>query len=107
VIANGELELTLRGNADMRIKVAFGQYLKDLDVQIRANGVRLVNVKMLDLYFVSSSCFQAIAAWLLLVSSRPVDARYLVRFETHTGQPWQKRSLQAIQRVALGVAILV
>lgn len=106
VIANGDLDLVLRGNADMRIKGALGQYLKDLDAQIRATGVRAVNVKMVDLYFVSSSCFQAIAAWLLMIAARPTDARYLVRFETHTGQPWQKRSLEAIQRVAPGVAVL-
>jgi len=106
MIANDVLELALRGNADMRVKGAFGQYLKDLDVQIRAIGVRSVNVKMVDLYFVSSSCFQAIASWLLLVASRPVDARYQVQFETHAGQPWQKRSLEAIQRVAPGVVVV-
>jgi hypothetical protein len=107
MITNGALELALRGNADMRVKGAFGQYLKDLDIQIRASGVPSVNVKMVDLYFVSSSCFQAIAAWVLLVASRPVDARYQVRFETHTGQTWQKRSLEAIQRVAPGVAVVL
>jgi hypothetical protein len=106
-IANGDLELALRGNADMRVKGPFGQYLRDLDGQIRASGVRAVNVKMVDLYFVSSSCFQAIAAWVILIASRPVDARYQVRFETHAGQAWQKRSLEAIQRVAPGVAVLL
>lgn len=107
VTANGVLDLALRGNADMRVKEAFAHYLKELDVHLVASGIRSVNVKMTDLYFVSSSCFQTIAAWLLRVGSRPVDARYQVRFETHAGQAWQKRSLEAIQRVAPGIAVLV
>lgn len=103
-LASDELELVLRGNADMRAKGAFGQYLKDLDLQVRSSGARCVKVHMAELYFLSSSCFQAIAAWVLLVASRPAESRYTVYFQTHPGQAWQKRSLEAIRRVAVGVA---
>lgn len=107
LVIKDDFELALRGNADMRIKGAFGQYLKDLDVHIRSAGARSVKVKMADLYFLSSSCFQAIAAWVLLVASRPADSRYAVKFETHRGQAWQKRSLEAIQRVAPDVVVIL
>jgi hypothetical protein len=107
VLKDGTLELSLRGNADMTVSATLGKYLRELDQQSRSANVTLVEVKLVDLYFLSSSCFQAIAAWVLSIASRPPENRYTVKFETHAAQTWQKRSLEAIRRVAPGVAVVV
>jgi hypothetical protein len=106
-IRGGAIELTLRGNGDMTVGSVLGRYLKELDAGARRGGVRNVHVKLADLYFLSSSCFQAIAAWLLSVAARSPQDRYIVRFETHAAQGWQRRSLEAIRRVAPDVIIVV
>ena len=42
----------------------------------------------------------ALASWVLAVAARAPESRYTVRFLTNAAQPWQKRSLEAIRRVA-------
>jgi hypothetical protein len=103
----GTFELSLRGNADMTVSSSLGRYLKEVDTKARRDGVRIVHVRLSDLYFVSSSCFQAIAAWLLSVAARNAADRYTVRFETHAAHGWQRRSLEAIRRVAPDVVVVI
>jgi hypothetical protein len=105
-LKGGVLELELRGNADMTVSAMLGSYLKELDERSQKMGVPLVRVKLLDLYFLNSSCFQAIAGWLLAIAARPPDGRYGVEFETNAAQSWQRRSLEAIRRIAPGVAVV-
>ncbi|HZU83757.1 MAG TPA: hypothetical protein VE987_12605 [Polyangiaceae bacterium] len=105
-VKDATIELALRGNADMTVSATLGKYLKELDAQTRHKGVRAVHVKLGDLYFLSSSCFQAIAAWVLSIAGRAPEDRYTVHFETHAAQGWQKRSLEAIRRVAPAVTVV-
>jgi hypothetical protein len=104
---DGTLELSLRGNADMTVSSSLGRYLKEVDAKARLDGVGIVHVRLGDLYFVSSSCFQAIAAWLLAVAARNAPERYTVKFETHAAHGWQRRSLEAIRRVAPDVVVVI
>jgi hypothetical protein len=99
VATAGNLELSLRGNADMTVSLAFGRYLKDVDAEARRDSVHVVKVRLGELYFLSSSCLQAIAAWLLSVAARDPEGRYTVTFETHAAHGWQRRSLEAIRRI--------
>jgi hypothetical protein len=107
LVSDGTLELSLRGNADMTVSSSLGRYLKEVDTKAQRDHVRIVHVRLGDLYFVSSSCFQAIAAWLLSVGARNPADRYTVKFETHAAHGWQRRSLEAIRRVAPDVVIVV
>jgi hypothetical protein len=106
-LKDGTIELSLRGNADMTVSSSLGRYLKEVDAKARRDGVGTVHVRLGDLYFVSSSCFQAIAAWLLSVAARDAPDRYTVKFETHAAHGWQRRSLEAIRRVAPDVVIVI
>lgn len=101
------LELVLTGNADMTVSGALKSYLRDLDVVAQSRGTRSVQVKLAELYFFSSSCFQALASWLSMVAAREGKTRYVVTFETHPAQPWQKRSLEALRRMAPDVIVVV
>jgi hypothetical protein len=98
--AGESLELVLRGNADMRASAALKTYLKEVDAEARRRGVGSVRVNLRELYFFNSSCFQALAGWLASVGARESGDRYKVTFETHPAQLWQKRSLEAIRRIA-------
>ncbi|HEY4015756.1 MAG TPA: hypothetical protein VGM06_20590 [Polyangiaceae bacterium] len=100
VVTAGALELSLNGNADMTVSAGLKGYLKDFDNEAQRSGVRVVHVRLGELYFLSSSCLQALAGWLLLVASRSADTRYQVSFRTHAARDWQRRSLEAIRRVA-------
>jgi hypothetical protein len=106
-VRDGALELSLRGNGDMTVSAALGKYLKEVDVRCQREHVKVLEVKLVDLYFLSSSCFQAVAAWVLSIAARPLQTRYTVKFETHSAQSWQKRSLEAIRRVAPTIAVVV
>ena len=91
----------------MTVSGPLGRYLKEVDARCQRDGVKRLDVKLVDLYFLSSSCFQAIAAWVLSIAARPPESRYTVQFETHAAQGWQKRSLEAIRRVAPTIAVVV
>lgn len=104
--AGGAFDLVLRGSADMTASQALKSYLKEVDGEARRLGVDVVHVRLGELYFLSSSCFQALATWLSSVAARR-DGRYRVSFETHPGHAWQRRSLEAIRRMAPDVIVVV
>jgi hypothetical protein len=103
----GGLSLSLRGNGDMTVSPTLGRYLKEVDALCQRERVKTLDVRLIDLYFLSSSCFQALASWVLSIASRPAETRYVVRFETNGAHTWQKRSLEAIRRVAPTTTIVV
>jgi hypothetical protein len=100
LIKEDALDLMWRGNADMHVSAALKTYLKDLDAEVRRLHVNAVRADLNELYFVSSSCFQAMATWLASVSARRGSGGYKVTFTTHPAHPWQKRSLEALRRIA-------
>ncbi len=101
------LDLMWRGSADMSASVALKTYLKALDVEARRQNVNFVRADLNELYFVSSSCFQAMATWLVAVAARRGAGSYKVTFATHPAHPWQKRSLEALRRLAPEVIAIV
>jgi hypothetical protein len=107
VMKERAIELSLFGNGDMTVSAALKSYLKEFDGEARRHGVTAVHVELGDLYFLSSSCLQAIAGWLLLVASRPSAESYRVVFKTHAARDWQRRSLEAIRRLAPHVVTVV
>ena len=107
VMRERAIDLSLSGNGDMTVSAALKSYLKEVDAEARRHGVNVVHVHLGDLYFLSSSCLQAIAGWLLLVASRPSTDGYKVVFKTHAARDWQRRSLEAIRRIAPGTVTVV
>jgi hypothetical protein len=107
VMKEGAIDLSLLGNGDMTVSAALKSYLKELDGEARRRSVTVVHVHIGDLYFLSSSCLQAVAGWLLLVASRPSAESYKVTFKTHPSREWQRRSLEAIRRLAPSVVTVV
>ena len=101
------IDLVFRGNADMTVSGALRSYLREVDAEAQRQHVDVVRVKLGELYFVSSSGFQALATWLTSVAARQGEGRYRVTFETHPAHPWQRRSLEAIRRIAPDVIALV
>lgn len=101
------LLLSLRGNGDMTVSSTLGRYLKDIDAFCQRESVTVLRFQLADLYFLSSSCFHALATLVLSISTRTPESRYIVEFETNRAQAWQKRSLEAIRRVAPATAIVV
>jgi hypothetical protein len=101
------LELSLRGNADMTVSSVLKTFLRALDTHAKIRGVRSVHVQLEELYFMNSSCLQAIAAWLVFIASRETEAQYQVTFVTHSAHDWQRRSLEAIRRVAPKIVAVI
>ncbi|HSY22942.1 MAG TPA: hypothetical protein VK841_12540 [Polyangiaceae bacterium] len=98
------LDLTWKGNADMNVSVALKSYLREVDAEVRRQKVQVVHADLHELYFMSSACFQATAAWLGGIAKSA--GAYKVTFATHPAHPWQKRSLEAIRRIAPDVVAI-
>lgn len=89
----------LGGNGDMAAIEPLGAYLKALHQTAVSRRYRSVQVDCTDLYFLNSSCLKAILTWIhTLGSSLPPP--YGVHFITATSAPWQRRSLEAMRRLA-------
>lgn len=95
-----ELELVLSGNADMTASGPLGVYLKEVDAVVRRDGIATVRVNLHDLYFLSSSCLQKLAFWVVSIGKLAPEIRYRVLFQTHSAHAWQRKSLRAIRAVA-------
>ena len=74
----------------MSVSSALGPYLKALDVQARMQSISAVHIKLHDLYFLNSSCFQAFAAWVMAVAARSPETRYAMSCRPTRPRPLAK-----------------
>ena len=93
------LLLHFSGNGDMDAVPTIGPYLKALHAEARAQGVREVVVDMHQLYFMNSSCFKAFVSWIDQVN-RMGSKGYAIRVLSDPRRQWQRRSLEAMRRIA-------
>ncbi len=96
----GELLIVrFRGNGDMDAAPTVGSYLKLLHAEAQAQGVREVVVDMHELYFMNSSCFKAFVSWIDQVNGLGAKG-YMIRILSDPELHWQRRSLEAMRRIA-------
>jgi hypothetical protein len=67
-------------------------------------GLAQVSCDFKQLAFMNSSCFKSFVVWIDRVKNLPQP--YQIRFVTEPSMQWQRRSLEALRRLATSVVIV-
>lgn len=98
---DGKLSVTFVGTGDVAAIEVLAAYLKQLHAEAERLGVSEVTCDFRKLSFMNSSCFKAFVVWIDTVKNA---ARvYRIRFLTAPDMHWQRRSLEALRRLATSV----
>jgi hypothetical protein len=98
---DGALHVEFSGKGDMNAIAALGDYLKQVHSEATRLHVAEVVCDFQRLSFMNSSCFKAFVVWIDTVKNLP--SPYRIRFLTDHALHWQRRSLEALRRLASDV----
>jgi hypothetical protein len=104
-LEDDELVAQIAGNGDMAAIEPLAGYLKVLHKEALRLGVKSVRVDVRELYFLNSSCLKSILSWVSELAQGDTPA-YGVCFVTNAKLFWQRRSLEALRRLAPQVVTL-
>ena len=92
------------GNGDTEAISPLDRFLKLLHKNLLDEKCASVSVDLGDLYFMNSSCLKAFVSWIYKVNTtgRP----YQIRLQMNPRQPWQRRSLEPLKRLAPAIVFL-
>jgi len=79
-------------------------YLKQVHVEALRLAVAEVSCDLQQLAFMNSSCFKSFVVWIDTVKNSPV--RYQIAFKTNPNLHWQRRSLEALRRLAANIVTI-
>ena len=98
--------LTLRftGSGDMSAIALLSDFLKRVHEEALRLGVAEVTCDLQQLQFMNSSCFKSFVVWIDTVKNAPV--RYQIAFQTNPNLHWQRRSLEALRRLAANIVTI-
>lgn len=98
---NGKLLVSFNGTGDVAAIELLSDYLKRLHSEAERLLITEVTCDFRKLSFMNSSCFKAFVVWIDTVKNAPRS--YRIRFLTDPGMHWQRRSLEALRRLASSV----
>jgi hypothetical protein len=86
------------GNGDAEAVTPLDRFLKLLHKTLLDDQSTQVEVDLCELYFMNSSCLKAFVSWIYKVNTtgRP----YQIHLQMNPRQPWQRRSLEPLKRLA-------
>jgi hypothetical protein len=92
------------GNGDAEAVTPLDRFLKLLHKNLLDEKSTEIRVDLYDLYFMNSSCLKAFVSWIYKVNTtgRP----YQIHLQMNPRQPWQRRSLEPLKRLAPAVVSL-
>lgn len=100
-LENNCIKVTLVGTGDMNAITELNEYLTRVHAEAQRLVVPEVICDLRQLSFMNSSCFKAFVTWIDTVKN---DKRpYRIRLLASSTLPWQRRSLEALRRLAVGV----
>jgi hypothetical protein len=97
------LTIAFSGNADMAAVKPLSTYLSQVHAEALQLGLEEVAFDLKELYFMNSSCFKSFVTWINSVSTGDPKLAYRIRFLANPQQYWQRRSLDALRRMAQNV----
>jgi len=96
-----ELSIVFAGSGDMHAVAPVADYLKQVHELAVQCSLSRVSCDFRSLTFMNSSCFKAFVVWIDTVKNAPQP--YAIRFLTDPNLHWQRRSLEALRRLAMQV----
>jgi len=103
-LENEKLCVTFAGTGDLDAVASLGAFLPKVHQQAISHGVEEVVFDFCALEFMNSSCFKAFVTFI--DSAKTIGASYRIRFITSSKHYWQRRSLEALRRLAMGLVII-
>jgi len=103
-LSDDKLLVVFTGTGDVGAVELLGGYLKRLHREAQRLGVSEVRCDFRKLTFMNSSCFKAFVVWIDTVKTS--DHGYRIRFVTDPEMHWQRRSLEALRRLATSVVTI-
>ena len=100
-LENGRLALRFVGSGDMNAIAPLSGFLKRVHEEATRLAVTEVICNLQQLVFMNSSCFKSFVVWIDTVKNAPQG--YLIRFLTDPNLHWQRRSLEALRRLATNI----
>ena len=97
----GRLAISFNGTGDVAAIELLANYLKRVHAEAERLVVDEVACDFRKLLFMNSSCFKAFVVWIDTVKNAP--RAYRIRFLTAPDMHWQRRSLEALRRLATNV----
>ncbi len=98
------LSLAFSGSGDMNAIALLSDYLKQVHAEALRLAVAEVSCDLQRLVFMNSSCFKSFVVWIDTVKNAPV--RYQIAFKTNPNMHWQRRSLEALRRLAANIVTI-
>ena len=98
------LRVSFDGTGDVAAIELLSGYLKRLHAEALRLEVTEVTCDFRKLSFMNSSCFKAFVVWIDTVKNAPRG--YRIRFLTEPNMHWQRRSLEALRRLATSVVTI-
>lgn len=96
-----KLTVAFTGTGDVAAIELLGDYLRRLHAEAERLLVSEVTCDFRQLSFMNSSCFKAFVVWIDTVKN--ATRSYRIRFLTDPSMHWQRRSLEALRRLATNV----
>ena len=103
-LENDRLALRFVGNGDMNAIAPLSAFLKQVHEEATRLAVTEVRCDLQQLVFMNSSCFKSFVVWIDTVKTSAV--RYQIAFKTNPNLPWQRRSLEALRRLAANIVTI-
>ena len=98
------LGIEFSGTGDMNAIALLSEYLKQVHLEALRLNVAEVSCDLQKLVFMNSSCFKSFVVWIDTVKTSPV--RYQIAFKTNPNLHWQRRSLEALRRLAANIVTI-
>ena len=92
------------GSGDSEAISPLDRFLKLLHKNLLDERTTSVAVDLGELYFMNSSCLKAFVSWVYKVNT--MERPYQIRLQMNPRQPWQRRSLEPLKRLAPAVVFL-
>ena len=98
------LGVRLTGTGDLDAIETLSGYLPHIHQQAVTHEVEEVRFDFRELEFMNSSCFKAFVTFI--DTAKTLGATYRICFMTTTKHYWQRRSLEALRRLAMGLVVI-
>jgi hypothetical protein len=103
-LEDSRLVLRFVGNGDMNAISPLSVFLKQAHGEALRLSLNEVTCDLKQLVFMNSSCFKSFVVWIDSVKN--AQPGYRIRFLTDPNLHWQRRSLEALRRLAANVVTI-
>jgi len=100
-LEGSRLAIAFSGSGDMKAIEVLASYLKRVHAEALRLSVSEVRCDLRKLVFMNSSCFKSFVVWIDTLKSAPDP--YQIGFLTDPSLHWQRRSLEALRRLAVNI----